>query len=382
LERRKAENIELAVRNILESSEAKMPIDAIIYNIATTLKNETRFSRASAYIDAFCLGESKQPGKAFLRVMEAGYKKDMSNDKVISFQDQRGTFMAEAITKQNVCLNFSPQTGVAFINVPVGRHACINLSNDLPSDPYHAYESLNNIKRIFPSLSLLERRLIDIGFQEGAALQKLRLKKGDGRWEEELGSIFLDINDYSRIADSFGDSFTRFISDTYVPALIKTLSGSAVSEHFAGDEIYFIIIQDLLPPGTLIKGAVLECLIKIDAFVEVSGSEMCISHGFPPVSASIGVNIGVGTIISDSVSVRTTGNVVNHAKRLQEESGKGGILIKDGLDLDLSGSRFSLGELVIIQKKKQVIPARRLLRTREADTKRRTSKGQGEDRSA
>ena len=134
----------------------------------------------------------------------------------------------------------------------------------------------------------------------------------------------------------------------------------------AGDEIYLIITNDLIPAEMNIESAALEVLASIDEFFQVQGSNLCVSFGFPPLTSSIGINIGIGWIISDSISVRTSGNIVNHAKRLQEEAGKDGILARSLIGLDLKGSNYAFGDEILIQKKKQIIPAQKLLRLKES----------------
>ena len=193
-------------------------------------------------------------------------------------------------------------------------------------------------------------------------MQKLRSKRGDGRWDEEFGSIFVDINDYSKYADAYGNPFTSFISDVYIPAFIKAVSKYAVSEHVAGDEIYFIVTRDLLDENTSLRTGVLETLSLIDSFVYREGAALCSGAGFPSLVTSVGLTVGTGTIISDSISVRTTGKLVNHAKRLQEEAGQGNILVSLESNLNLSLTNYVFGEEILIQKKKQIVRARHLLR--------------------
>ncbi len=251
-----------------------------------------------------------------------------------------------------------------FINVPIGNHAVINISSERFHSKFDAYEAFEIVKRIYPSLLPLENKLVNIGYLQGAALQKLRSKRGDGSWEEEIGSLFVDINDYSRLADDLGEHFTNFVSSIYIPSLIKAASQFAASEHVAGDEVYFIVTQDFLPTGMSIPIGAEHTLLAIDNFVFGKGAEICGHAGFAPLSVSIGVNVGVGHIIADSVSVRTTGKTVNHAKRLQEEAGRGGVLVAAASGLTLSSIGYALGEEILIQKKKQIVLGRRVLRSR------------------
>jgi class 3 adenylate cyclase len=369
LERQKALNVEVAASKILSVIESNEPIEKVLKETAIIAMWEAKYGRVSSYVDGFCIGAIETPGKSFFRVTESGYKKDTSIDSIINFSEDRGVIMAEAIKLQKPILRVGLIDQAWFLVVPIGKHACINLSDDHPKSNFLAYESFEIIQRILPSLLSLERRLIDLGFLQGAALQKLRSKRGDGKWEEEFGALFVDINDYSRFADTFGDAFTTFISDIYLPAFIKAVSKFSVSEHVAGDEVYFIVTKDLLGDNLDIKQAVVETLSSIDKFVYNEGAKLCIASGFSPVTTSIGVNVGLGSIVCDPVSVRTAGRLVNHAKRLQEEAGNGGILLGAASQLVLDGSPFLLGEKILIQRKKQVVWGQRVLRRLRPESK-------------
>ena len=362
LERRETAGIDLAVSKILSVVESDAPIEKVLEEVANITREETKYGRVSAYVDGFCLGAADSPGQSFYRVFQTGYKKDTSRDSVISFSENRGGLMQAAVQSRQPFLALGKETGAWFMIVPIGVHATLNLSDDHAKSNFLAYESREIIRRIFLSLLSLERRLIDLGFLQGAALQKLRSKRGDGVWEEEFGAIFVDINDYSQLADAYGDSFTKFISNTYIPSCIKAVAKSAVSEHIAGDEIYFIVISDLLAKGVSIRQGVIDSLSAIDEFVANEGAALCAGAGFSPLSASIGISIGSGSIVCDTVSVRTTGKIVNHAKRLQEEAGKGGILIARSAQLTFDGSNYIVGEETVVCRKKQVILAQKILR--------------------
>jgi class 3 adenylate cyclase len=362
LERVKTTEIEKAVRKVLSVVNSEVPVEKVLQETSLITRTETKYTRASAYVDGFCIGASESPGKAYVRIAEIGYRKDTKLDAVIKFSDGRGPVMAEANKLKNPILRIGAKDGAWFLVIPIGAHAFINLSNDRAESEFIAYESLEIVKRIFQSLLSLERRLIDLGLHQSAALQRLRSKRGDGSWDEEFGAIFVDINDYSRLADQYGNSFTKFISDIYIPSFIKAVSKFAVSEHMAGDEIYFIVTKDLVPEGVTLREAVVNTISEIDKFAGDQGSKLCINAGFSPLNTSVGVTVGLGTIVSDSLSVRTSGQLVNHAKRLQEEAGKNGILVSTASGLNFNGTSYKLGDQILIQKKKQAVLAQKVLR--------------------
>ena len=157
LERKKVLAIESAVQEILSVAESKLPIEKIIGEIASIAKNQTKYSRASAYVDGFCIGASESPGKMFFRVMDSGYNEDISRDAVINFNDGRGKFMMEAIKSGKPVLGFGPNS-IWFLVVPIGTHAVINLSDSQPKSSITAFESEEIIQKILLPLRSLDHR--------------------------------------------------------------------------------------------------------------------------------------------------------------------------------------------------------------------------------
>lgn len=361
-ERATAIRIATVAEKIAKSIETNEPVTAVLKMMMQMSRNETKFERASAYIDAYLVGASETPGKEFMRIGEYGYRKQTHQDLFINFREGRGTKMRTALS-QNRTLLERASDGSWYLIIPIGKNACINLSDVDARKAYTAHENQSVINRILPSLSSLELKFGELGVRQGAALQKLRGKRGDGTWDEEIGCIFIDINDYSVLTDSYGEAFSGFITKTYIPGLIRTLSTTAAPEHVSGDEVYFVVSKDLLPKNMSVVDGTFASLQAIDKYIYVDGARICSEAGFPKVSVSIGLNVGVSTIICDEYGVRTAGKEVNDTKRLLDSCGKEGILVKDNLLIPVNLSSFyKADEVTVLRKKKNILLAKPLRR--------------------
>ena len=180
IERENLDSINVSSGKILTVIESNIAIKSVLQEVAVITMRESKYGRVSSYVDGFCIGATESPGRSFFRVSEEGYKKDTTKDSVISFSEGRGAIMSEALSLARPILRTGLTDGAWFLVVPIGKHACINLSDDKPKSDFLAYESLEILQRIFLSLLSLERRLIDLGFQQGAAFAKVEIK--EGRW--------------------------------------------------------------------------------------------------------------------------------------------------------------------------------------------------------
>jgi hypothetical protein len=359
-ENNKAQRIEISSTRILSAIESKSPVREILTQLASIVSGDTHFSRVSAYIDGFCLGFAEHPGVVYYRVMESGYQKNTVKDERIDFQEGRGTYMFEAIQKGEMVLRKSQRDDAWFIVVPLGKHACLNLSDSRPVSPYSAYESEELLKRLLPSLRTLNDKLIEHGMRQGFALEKLRSAKGDGKFDVEIGALFADINSYSTYTERYGTSFSDFVTAIYLPAMIKNLSKWVVPEFVRGDEIYFLSIKDLLKENDSTADAILNAAHELEKFTYNEGANLCKQNGFEPLTLSVGIAHGPAVLICDSIKVRTSGQTVNEAKRLQESAGKGETLVHVSLKALTENKGFKFGEEFPVLVKKNFIMAVKL----------------------
>jgi hypothetical protein len=261
------ERISRTATQILQAIESNETVEKVLEQIASIAHSGTHFRRVSAYIDSFCLGHATEPSKTFYRVMERGYQKDTRKDQTIHFHELRGKTMAKAVESGNITLSRGAEDKAWYIIVPVGKHACINLSDTSAVSTFVACESLEIMSRLHPALQPLDRRLIEIGTKQSLALQKLRSLRGDGSWNELIGSIFIDVNNYSKLTDQYGNTFSTFVSEVYIPSLAKTVAQFACLEQTAGDGGYFVVISDLLPSGESIHSGAVRTVELLDLFM-------------------------------------------------------------------------------------------------------------------
>ena len=247
-ENRRIARVQGAVGRILSALENRANVKEILVQIASIVFEQAHFTRVSAYVDGFCLGQIDQPHVSFVRVMESGYEDGAERSNEILFSEGQGVHMASALTRGALYLNKGKDLSW-FINVPIGRHACLNLSDERPMPMRLALESLEILKLLTPALNSLNGRLIEFGTRQTFALERLRSTHGDGKWDTEIGSIFADINDYTSLSDRYGQSFSGFVGAIYFPALIKAVRDWAVAEFTRGDEIHLVIVKPLLQSG-------------------------------------------------------------------------------------------------------------------------------------
>lgn len=356
------ERVETATRHIVSKLEDNLGIQQFLAEVALFTGKATDFSRLSAYLDAHLCGLGDEQGKSFVRVVERGYRKDTSRDQVIVFDDQRGQIMREAIETESVVVDKGQTDHAWFTVVPLGRHACINISDDAPTRWSVVSERLEVLRRILPVLRPLEDRLVDYAARQGLALDRLRSKYGQANVEKTAGCIFMDIDDYSVHTEHYGKAFATFVSDTYLPAFIKRMAPWAAPETLKGDEVYLVVLDDLLPPGMTVEAGTFHTLAAAQSFARSEGRDLCARHGFPALTFKMGVNIGRVTLVCDAIKVRTAGQAVNEARRLLDGAQRAGVLAHaKAVPAELPEGWLAGPEFFVLQKK-NLVPARYLTR--------------------
>jgi class 3 adenylate cyclase len=306
---------------ILLVMDSASTVDDKLKLIGLLLHKRTFYDRISVYADAYVLGLHDSPRERFIRLTEAGYRKDTKPDQLIDFREGRGPLMREALLSGNAMLNQGKMDFAFFSIIPVGQHVIFNISNNESFPDFFATESHELLLGLMPALRTINDRLIEAGSRMAFALESLRILRGDGRWDMEIGSIFLDINDYSDYVEKYGEAYANFVAQVYLPAICQRVRSWAVREgSTAGDAVYLVCISDLMQDRCPMSDAVYKAIAEILRFVEEEGSEMCRLQGFPAIRLQVGANAGAGTVICDAFQVRTSGAVVTEASRLQKAS--------------------------------------------------------------
>lgn len=344
------------ISKILRFARSNASLKDTLAHIAAVTSDESRMLRASAYIDQYGLGIGSEPMRRLERVMEFGYKKDTSKDRVIDTKDGRGLVMIEAM-RAGVPILRVGREGAWYLVVPIGKHAFINLSDDRARSSHLAYETLAAMNSIKPALDSVESRLQHASVQSRFAINILRERRGPGSWEETIGSVFLDVSQYSKLSEIYGNAFTKFFSNNYLPALIKAASDHLTIEFTRGDEVYFCVTKDLLKDES-INMAVIRGIKRIFRFVSNEGRDLCALEGFSAIRARVGANVGKATLVVNDLEVKTLGHTVNIAKRLQEEATDIRPLVCVELAADASSEGFAIGESVIVLVKENKVTAK------------------------
>ena len=345
---------------INEALAGTASIQELLEKVSKTIADEANFPRASAYVDSMIMGTTDRELESFIRIAEHGYKKDTTKDMFILFNEGRGVKMLEALRQSKPLLG-KGNDGAFFAVIPVGKSACINIS-DHSLERTRDIETRGEIIRlILPALSRLEERLNDYSIKQCIGLERLRLRYGGQKIEKEMGCIFLDIESYTQYTEEYGDAYSSFISEQYLPTLIRNVSRFAVPEYMRGDELYLVTISDFSTAGERLEELYGGALKRIHQFILNDGSELCSNYGFPEVKIRLGSAFGITTLICDGVKVRTSGNTVNDAHRLMTSSSSAGWLVRaqDSDPNQLTEIVFSATTVIV--KKRSILKARRIV---------------------
>jgi class 3 adenylate cyclase len=321
------------------------------------LQKQSPMLRISAYIDSYCVGEAIASKMSMQRVYEHGYRKDTSFDSSIDISSGNGRFMKEAIGSGKPLYGIGANGG-QFICVPIGELACINLSDHNARDPVFGHIANSFVGMLQPAIQAIEAHLKSAADSSKFAINRLRDTLGIGTYECALGAVFIDIVGYSQLSDKFRDPFRRFIADQYFPSLLKAIQTHMTLEFTRGDEAYFCVLEHFVAPGLSIAEELQNGLSACWRFQHEISPELCRQAGFPVIRLRIGAAMGTGTLSITSMEVKTLGEVVNHAKRLQEDAMEGEILITSALSRALPGSNLRFGALKRSLIKNNLIEAR------------------------
>lgn len=323
--------LESTMVQVLRVVTTPLAPSAKLGEIASLISEATHFERASAYLDATVLGLRDKKFDTFVRVMERGYRnKETSRDRYVEFSEDRGGVMRKALEGRVPVLERGTRDGAWFMNLPVGDGACINLSDARPRADYLAYESFATLQRLLPSVRPLEDMLVPPSVKPEPGLEKLRDNYGLGTHQVEVGSIFVDVDDYDSNRIRFKDPYGLFIESIYFPALVRTVRQHAAREWTNRDELHLVCVSELLG-GRSIATAVHTVISEVFAFVNGEGAELCKTHGYDPVSLHVGASWGKGRLVSATDFVRIDGEPVTRASTLQKAAHRGGALVEAAL---------------------------------------------------
>jgi hypothetical protein len=130
-------------------------------------------------------------------------------------------------------------------------------------------------------------------------------------------------------------------------------------ESSKGDELHFTLLNSSLPNDQGVDQATYESVANLLKFIIEESEIISSANGFPAQQFTLGAAVGIGELIIDERHVRTSGNFVNYAKRLQQIAGKNQALLCNFHQVnELRGFSLSSEQSFIV--KKNVIAAREL----------------------
>ncbi len=325
------ERVEGTVVQILRVIQTPLAASAKLAEISSLVSASTHFERASAYLDAYVLGLRDKSQETYVRVMERGYRKETSKDRYIEFSEDRGGVMRKALAGKVPVLEKGTRDGAWYVNVPIGSGACINLSDARPKADYLAYESFAILKRMLPSFLPLGEAFHPPSVKGALGLEAVRDKRGLGTFEVELGSVYVDVDDYDSNRVRFKDPYGLFIESIYFPALVRKASPFAVREWTNRDELHLVCLDELLPGKAGIAAAAHNLIGEVFEFAAGEGAALCAAHGYDPVSLHVGASWGKGRLVCATDFVRVDGEPVQRAATLQKAANRGGALVDASL---------------------------------------------------
>lgn len=220
--------------------------------------------------------------------------------------------------------------------------------------PYVVHEVIDILESTRSAFSSAEKTMLSTTASMNSSLSKLRTLMGEGVHDRFIGAIFVDIVDYSKYAESIGNAYTTFISNIVISRMITELSSEALPEVVRGDEVLFIVTQETCLSQSPALG-INAFLGKLFTFISKDIPAICLEHGFPKSEFRVGFTAGDGTLVVDSIQVRTSGDHINRAKRLQDACKKNEIwtdsatiaLLKSSNLIELSRSQIVVKKNII-----------------------------------
>jgi hypothetical protein len=321
-----------------------------INSLADALMYRTDFAGYSVYLDSSLVGTSNRAGERFSKIGHAG-KVCADAPTTLEVCDGEATLIRQAIANKEAITQNGIRTGGWFSVIPIGEHAVICLTTDKTKKKPDLSYFISMLEIIAPSLRAIESRLLELSTILNSSLARLKKDYKNGSYDLHSGAIFIDIAEYSKNCESFGTSYAEFISSVYFPSMIRYMESWATPEVVRGDEIYFVIANELTKKNVDIIPLTALAIQRIHSFVNDDGYRIAKEQGYPKVEYRIGATIGNGNLVVDDVQVRTSGEHINRAKRLQESASKNEVLVDQALIQGSNDVLISLSQKSVVVKK-------------------------------
>lgn len=340
-------NLNSRIFQIIEDSSSGTEALKAVSNL---IQQYTGFDRLSCYLDNSLQGYSNNKMEIFSRIHENGYLKDTTKDKSIIFNDNRGTLMKKALQSGRPIKGIGEQDQSFYVVTPIGQFACLNFSNKKIKSNLNNFENYEIIKRTGEALTALKNKLQLESNLNLNTIEKLRSSYKPGTYTKNIGAIFIDIDNYSKFLEVYGNNFSEFISSDYLPSLARYLHSFAIPESIKSDEILFYVIdqsENLNDINVNATDSTFIALNRLLDFINNPGAQMCQNSGYPNISFHIGVATGSGELIIDEFTVRIAGTAQTKAFRLLKSTSKQQIFLEYSDDLE---SKLGKHSITILRK--------------------------------
>ena len=341
-----------------EALKNEADLSGLLKSIKDILALDTSFNQITAYIDGTLNGKADRE-RTILSPVVGHRTDDVSIDT-----EGSGLYMTQALDSGEIVMAKGNKDGMWFLVAPIGRYCCINFTTNEKLTEYLVLETRDLMLSLLPTLDTAISKIIELSHRQGSSLQRLRSIIGPGSHEKQTAAIFVDIADYSKYTESLGNEYTGFISQTYLPSLIKILAPWATPEVVRGDEIYFVVLKELSKEESSLNTIAACALKRLQQFVSEDGKKICKSNGFPTVDLRIGMTCGDANIVVDDIQVRTSGDHINRAKRLQDSAEKNEAWV------DAATAESLASEGIIVLKKKTIIVKKNIIEAVKVGVKR------------
>ena len=341
----KASSLAKTIESYIQSS--LKPAD-LVKEIGAALHASSCYDLYSVYLLQSFLGGSENSTE-FIKIKS--YNSSEAPEK-IQLDHLNAPIFAEAITHQRIVEGVGLSDNRRYLVLPLGNLGAICFSSSRRLPRYTVGETRQLINLLTPSLQLINEKLKSLVSLTGSSLNKLRTSYGDGTFPMTIGAIFIDIADYSKKAEQYGECYTSFISSQLLPALIKNMKDHSLPEVVRGDEVLFIVCDEKPDQARDISLETAKSIHRLSAYMLTEAQTLSSQEGYGKVEFRVGFTVGEGSIVIDDVQARTSGDHINRAKRLQDAAAKGEFLTDtETMSAIKSGSLLVLAKTSIVVKK-------------------------------
>jgi len=341
----------LIVRDLMDAATGTKGTSFDVFSeFAIVLMHKAQFNGAITYVDGILSGITDRRLSQFQRLDIFGDVR-IEMPTIASSEGDLGETFKRALESG---IPMRAESGTCeFVLVPIGQNAliCLFQSTGLAAVKVSNLEQIVSLST--SAFRAVDDKLLDATMALNSSLARVKKELSNGSYPLTSGAIFFDVVDYSKHCENFGLPYAEYISAKFFPALMKYMDGYATPESIRGDEIYFVVCTEVTKSKRDVLSQTAEAVVRLNGFLIEEGKTLSSEHGFPKPDFRIGVSIGEGNLVVDDVIVRTSGEHINRAKRLQDSANRNEILV-DSVIADCGTPIVSIGKKIVVVKKNEI----------------------------